>query len=147
MKEDPYLEDQRAHAMDPHVRPINELVDSLRERERWMPYIAPDHGGINARVLSVLRDPGKGTHIDGGSGFLSIENNDETAEAMSVRFAAAGIAISDITPWNSYPWFIDRAPTGPEVRLGVPPLLAIARMMTNLQVVLLHGNEIGRAHV
>ncbi len=127
--------------MDPHVRPINELVDSLREPDRWMPYVAPDHGGVNARVLSVLRDPGKGTYIEGGSGFLSVENNDDTAEAMSLRFAGAGIEISDVTPWNAYPWFIDRTPTTAEIRAGVMPLLDVAKMLTNLQVVLLHGTH------
>src|SRR5215211_5814233 len=66
----------------PHVRPVNELVDELRCRHGrgWMPYVAPWHGGVLARVLSVLRDPGPKTQDGVGSGFLCIENDDPTAE-------------------------------------------------------------------
>jgi hypothetical protein len=38
----------------PHVRPVNELVDDLRDQDGrgWMPHVAPLHGGVTARVLS-----------------------------------------------------------------------------------------------
>ncbi|WP_197683502.1 uracil-DNA glycosylase family protein [Jiangella alkaliphila] len=87
-----------------HVRPINELVDVLRGDGRgWMPYVAPCHGGIEAGMLSVLRDPGPKTQDGTGSGFLCIENDDPTAELQSVAFAAVGIANSDFTPWTPIP--------------------------------------------
>src|SRR5258708_3149377 len=61
----------------PHVRPINEMVDGLRDQDGrgWMPHVAPWHGGVQARVLSVLRDPGPKTADDVGSGFLCVEND------------------------------------------------------------------------
>ena len=49
----------------PHVAPINALVDELRSSshdKKWMPYVAPLHGGIDARMVNILRDPGPMTH-------------------------------------------------------------------------------------
>ena len=43
----------------PHVAPINRWIDELRNPydRGWLPYVAPLHGGTEARVLSILRDP------------------------------------------------------------------------------------------
>lgn len=40
-----------------HVRPINEMVDALRDQDGrgWMPQVAPWRGGVEARALSILR--------------------------------------------------------------------------------------------
>ena len=69
----------------PHVAPINALVDDLRQWGRgWVPYVAPIYGGVNAQMLSVLRDPGPMTDSAGkGSGFLCLENDDAAASAPS----------------------------------------------------------------
>lgn len=91
-----------------HIAPITDLVDHLRNSGQglWAPYVAPMYGGIHARLLSVLRDPGPKTNVDrGGSGFLSMENDDATAERISGLFAEAGIEASEIVPWNAYPWY------------------------------------------
>lgn len=75
-----------------HVRSINEFVDVLRGDGRgWMPHVAPCHGGVEARMLSVLRDPGPKTQASTGSGFLCVENDDPTAELQCVAFASVGI--------------------------------------------------------
>jgi len=101
---------QEADRYAPHVQPVNELVDSLRDDVRgWMPHVAPLHGGTTARVLSVLRDPGPATQDTVGSGFLCIENDDPTAERQLQMFTDVGITAADITPWNAYPWYINAA--------------------------------------
>jgi len=127
----------------PHVRPVNELVDELRCRHGrgWMPYVAPWHGGVLARVLSVLRDPGPKTQDGVGSGFLCIENDDPTAELQCHAFTAAGIAPRDVTPWNAYPWYINRKPTAAERAAGVDPLARLIRLLPHLRVVLLQGRD------
>ncbi|WP_121191619.1 uracil-DNA glycosylase [Motilibacter peucedani] len=129
----------------PHVRPVNELVDRLRDRDGrgWMPHVAPWHGGVEARVLSVLRDPGRATQDGVGSGFLCIENDDPTAERQALAFAQAGIEPRDVTPWNAYPWFKESQtpPTGAELNAGVDPLLELLDLMPHVQVVLLQGKE------
>lgn len=94
--------------MDSHIKPINELVERLRDPDsrRWAPYVAPMHGGTNARILSVLRDLGPKTQDKGGSGFLCVENDDATAENHAELFNRFGIQASDVLPWNAYPWYI-----------------------------------------
>jgi hypothetical protein len=131
---------QQADRYAPHVRPINELVDALRDDTRgWIPHVAPLHGGIAAGVLSVLRDPGPATQDETGSGFLCIENDDPTAERQLQSFSEVGIAPADITPWNAYPWYINAAPKSAQLDAGVAPLLAVLELMPDVRVVFLQG--------
>lgn len=127
----------------PHVRAINEMVDGLRDQDGrgWMPHVAPWHGGVDARVLSVLRDPGPKTQDGVGSGFLCIENDDPTAERQCHAFAEAGIEALDTTPWNAYPWYINRKPNASEQQAGVDPLVRLLALLPDLRVVLLQGGD------
>lgn len=106
-----------------------------------MPYIAPMHGGVDARLLSVLRDPGPMPQAKGGSGFLCWENDDATAEMISQLSADAGIDATDATPWNAYPWYINRAPKPAELEAGVEPLKRLIDLLPRLRVVMLHGGS------
>jgi uracil-DNA glycosylase len=110
-----------------------------------MPYVAPCHGGVGARMLSVLRDPGPKTQDGTGSGFLCIENDDPTAELQSVCFADVGIANMDFTPWNAYPWYINRKPTRTELDAGVDVLFELLGLLPDVEVVLLQGGDAQRA--
>lgn len=146
MVDERFRAEQWQHRYDAHIAEINLFVDELRRipgRES-VPYIAPMYGGVNARLLSVLRDPGPKTQkANEGSGFLCMENNDATAEAISKLFGDAGIDASDIVPWNAYPWYINRAPKAVELNAGVAPLNRIIELLPKLRVVMLHG---GSAH-
>ena len=124
----------------PHIAPINEYIDSIRE-PKWLPYVAPMHGGIDARILTLLRDPGPRTQDVVGSGFLSIENDDPTAEQQGDLLAAVGLTARDVLPWNAYPWYINRVPKAVELELGIDPILELIRLATNLEVVLLQGGS------
>ena len=42
------------------IGPVNLWIDSVVLPDRWMPYIAPIYS-VEARVVTVLRDPGKAT--------------------------------------------------------------------------------------
>ena len=143
MADPAYRAEQEAGVYAPHVRPINELVDQLRDQDGrgWVPYVAPMHGGTRARVLSILRDPGPATQADSGSGFLCIENDDETALRQRNAFSANGIQARDITPWNAYPWYINRKPLAGERDAGAHVLAQLVPLMPDLRVVLLQGNE------
>ncbi|MFI1358091.1 uracil-DNA glycosylase [Streptomyces sp. NPDC020898] len=123
------------------MRAINEMVDELRDQDGrgWMPYVAPWHGGVEARVLCVLRDPGPKTQEGTGSGFLCVENDDATAERQCTGFAEAGIEARDTMPWNAYPWYINRAPNAEERRAGVTILARLLGLLPRLEVVLLQG--------
>jgi len=127
----------------PHVRAINEMVDGLQDQEGrgWLPHVAPWQGGVEARVLSVLRDPGPMVREGTGSGFLCIENDDPTAERQTEAFAAVGLTAQDMTPWNAYPWYINRAPNASELEAGVEPLVRLIALMPRLRVLLLQGAQ------
>jgi hypothetical protein len=131
---------QWEHRFAPHMAPINSYVDRIRAKE-WAPYVAPLHGGIHARVVTILRDPGPATRDDLGSGFICVENDDPTAEKQGVLLASAGMEASDVLPWNAYPWYINRAPNAAELEEGVDPILDLIDLLPNLEVVLLQGGS------
>ncbi|MBT2441789.1 uracil-DNA glycosylase [Streptomyces sp. ISL-36] len=146
MAEEGFRRAQERDRYAPHVRLVNEMVDDLRGHDGrgWMPYVAPWHGGVDARVLSVLRDPGPATQDGTGSGFLCMENDDPTAARQCQAFGDAGIGAGDITPWNAYPWYINRAPTAAEQQAGVAPLKRLIELLPHLRVVLLQGGDAQR---
>lgn len=126
-----------------HVEPINRWIDAELNAtpERGIaPYIPPLHGGVEASVVALLRDPGPMADTDKGSGFLAIENDDATAETMSLLFEAAGIAASDVTPWNAYPWYINAAPTTAQLDAGLVPFAHVLEMVQPRVVLLLGGH-------
>jgi hypothetical protein len=69
MRDPSFRESQLSGVRLPHIAPINALVDELRNEGRgWAPYIAPLYGGIDARMLSILRDPGPAANSETGNG-------------------------------------------------------------------------------
>jgi hypothetical protein len=145
---DPAFRTAQAQAADsdPHIAPINAFVAAISEPdpEGFVPRIAPHHGGTDARVLSVLRDPGPKTQVGRGSGFLSIENDDPTAERQTVLFAEHGIRDRHVLPWNAYPWYINAAPIASEGRVGALVLVELVALLPDLEVVLLQGRDAER---
>lgn len=82
MADPSFAADQRRRRYEGTVGEINRWIDELRDPDGrgWMPHIAPMHAGTDAKVLSILSDPGPGAREDAGSGFLCIESNDRTAD-------------------------------------------------------------------
>jgi hypothetical protein len=143
MRDAGYRADQWALRFDPHVAPINRLVDELgRQAEAGSPpYVAPMYRGVDAPALAVLRDPGPKAGGARGSGFLSVENDDQTAERQCAFFAEAGLDPADVVPWNAYPWYINDRPTRAQLAAGVEPLRRLIELMPRLCVVLLLGKD------
>lgn len=141
MRDAEFKADQIGHHSDPHIKPINEFVARLTDRDGrgWLPRVAPLHGGVDAKILSVLSDPGKATQDGKGSGFLCIENDDQTAETQCRLFDAHGISPRWVLPWNAYPWFIDRAPNAEERNAGAKVLCELIDLLPGLKAVLLQG--------
>lgn len=143
MRDGDYRDDQWAHRYDPHIAPINRLVDDLgRDRpDDRPPYVAPMYRGVDAPVLAVLRDPGPKAAGAQGSGFLSVENDDQTAERQCVFFEQAGLDPADVLPWNAYPWYINAAPNRAQLTAGLDPLRRLVELLPRLRVVLLLGRD------
>jgi hypothetical protein len=143
MAQESYRQRQWTERYAANVAPINGLVDALGEVEGRVrpPYVAPCHGGIDAPILSVLRDPGPKADAADGSGFLCTENDDPTAQAQAELMLEVGLSTADLTPWNAYPWYINRKPTAAELACGIGPLVRVMELMPRLRVVLLQGGE------
>ncbi|OII26000.1 uracil-DNA glycosylase [Frigoribacterium sp. MCBA15_019] len=140
--------DQTARAFTaPHIAPINAFVDSIRDRDGrgWVPYVPPHHGGIDARVISILRDPGPATQLGVGSGFISVENDDPTAERMAHLFDRYGIPVRTVLPRNAYPWYIDAAPSARQSKAGAGVLVELLELTPEVEVVLLQGRDAEKA--
>jgi hypothetical protein len=143
MREAGFREDQWTRRYEPHVAPINRFVDELcTQREESVPYVAPMYGGVNARLLSVLRDPGPMTQeVNRGSGFLCMENDDASAALIHDLFSSAGIDATHVVPWNAYPWYINRAPKAAELERGAVVLALLLDLIPKIRVVMLHGGS------
>lgn len=108
----------------------------------WAPLVGPIHGGVEARILSILRDPGPATQDDdAGSGFLCIENDDASAELQCELLDHAGLVAGELLPWNAYPWYINRKPSTGELLLGLPTILRLLELAPAIEVVVLQGAD------
>jgi hypothetical protein len=144
MRDPQYRQQQWDGRRAPHVAPVNALADRLAAASGQVavPYVAPVSGGVDARVLFVARDPGPKMQAGlAGSGFLSLENDDASAERFAALLDAAGIAVADTLPWNAYPWYINRLPRATELEDGVEPLRELLGLLPRLRVVVLLGGS------
>jgi hypothetical protein len=150
MRDPAFKAEQFAGVHLPHVTEVNQLIESLREPELssggrgWVPYVAPIHGGTEARILSILRDPGPMTHESKGSGMLCVENDDDSAALQCELLASVELTPADLTPWNTYPWYRNDQSSGlrsSQITEGLAPLARLIELMPNLEVVLLQGGE------
>lgn len=141
MRDLAFRADQWARRYEPHVEPLNRLVDELGALDDagHPPYIPPMYRGVEAPALVILRDPGPKAGGAKGSGFLCVENDDQTAERFWHFLDEARIDHGDMVPWNAYPWYINAKPKAVQLAAGVEPLRRIIELMPRLRVVLLLG--------
>jgi len=93
MRDPQYRQQQWDDRWAPHIAPVNALVDELiaSSGQAGVPYVAPIYGGVDARVLFIARDPGPKTQRElDGSGFLSLENDDASAERFATLLDSYG---------------------------------------------------------
>ncbi len=143
------LEDRVALLSTPHHAPLSRFVQELRahlhERHVDVPHLDPLGGGTDARVLYLLEAPGpKAARQHGGSGFVSMDNNDPTAEALYHATLAAGLERRAVVTWNIVPWYVGtgtsiRAVRTDEVREGRAHLRTLIAHLPALRVVVTFG--------
>ncbi|MEO6119129.1 MAG: uracil-DNA glycosylase [Terriglobales bacterium] len=140
---------KRRHAMldRPHMAPLNAYVNSLRRCNLGeVPDFDPLDGGIHARILFLFEKPGPMTAGGRGSGLISRNNDDPTAEACFRFMAKAKIARKLTVTWNVIPWWNDtRKITPSELRAGLACLEELIALLPKLAVVVLVGNKAGLA--
>ncbi|HXC76988.1 MAG TPA: uracil-DNA glycosylase [Candidatus Acidoferrum sp.] len=131
------------------MAPLNEWVRELRARlgaGAIVPWFDPADGGIRARILWLLEAPGpKATKERGGSGIVSCNNNDQTAQNTWETRVEAQVSRLDVVHWNAIPYYLG---TSSRIRSHVPsdvsavgPLMAeLLALLPRLQVVVLGGS-------
>lgn len=147
------LERKFALLRSPHVAPLTDFVERLRatKPEAAVPYFDPTEAGVNARILLLLEAPGRRAALERGSGFVSADNDDQTAQNVWELLREAGIdRTRDSVAWNVVPWYIG---DGTKIRAARADDLAEARdatrellsMLPNVRVVVLLGRPAAKA--
>ena len=138
---------RRASLGAAHMRPLAAHVRDLRRSGGFVPDLDPSDGGTGARLLLLLEKPGPGTDpARGGSGFVSVDNPDPTAEASFRFLREAGIDRSGIAVWNTCPWWNGTIRfTAAERRAGLEVLPAFLDRMPSLRAAVCVGRQAERA--
>lgn len=158
---DPGIRQRRQSMLsEPRIAPLTKFVADLRKRHHpWkVPDFDPRDGGVDATILFLFEKPGPMTDAfrkgKPGSGFVSRNNDDPTAEWTCRFMKCAAIPRCSTLIWNVIPWWdehisfnnADRAVALPELeRL----LWGEPRLLPQLHTVVLVGRtaEKARAHL
>ena len=130
---------------EPRVEALRDWARALeRRRGVVVPQFDPADGGNEARVLLLLEAPGPMTNTSNtrpGSGFISVDNDDQTA--ANVWLARDEVGLHDgVIHWNIVPWYLGtaaRKPTVAELADGAAELLDLMRLLPRLETVVLAG--------
>lgn len=107
----------------PTASPLTDWVDrviatrSAAGLPAEVPYVDPLDAGIEARVLIILEAPGPMTNAFNtvpGSGFISSDNDDATAENLWRAREQSGL-IDGVLIWNAVPWYLGPTKRKPRV--------------------------------
>jgi uracil-DNA glycosylase len=139
---------RRARLGEPHVEPIVRFVRDIRaeRQDESVPDIDPDGGGTRSRALIVLEAPGGKATALGGSGFLSPDNNDQTAANFFALREQAGLPRQFIVHWNIVPWYVGGPGkvgnvTANDIAEGRPYLERLLELLPDVRVVVLMGRK------
>ncbi len=132
-----------------NVRSLNKWVDGLRKKKgkRYgIPYFDPNDGGKNATVLFLLEAPGPQAT---GSGFISRNNNDDTAANMLDFLQKSRFKREETILWNVVPWYVGdgrniRAVTARDHDDAHPYLEELLKLLPDLRTVVLVGKKAQR---
>jgi uracil-DNA glycosylase len=132
----------------PHVAPLSDFVRRLQtERGAVVPWFDPTEAGARARILLLFENPGRRADAAQGSGFISADNDDKSAENMWGFFREAGIGRRrDVVAWNIVPWYLgDERKIGDvtarDIEDARPALLELLSLLPRLRVVVLFGRK------
>lgn len=133
-----------------YMKPLTEFVADLRIEKGKLfqiPDFDPCDGGINAKVLIIAEAPGPKA-IE--SGFVSRNNNDQTAENTNRILLKSGLKREDTIIWNIVPWYLGsggkiRQPKPDEVEAGFRYLSKLMDLLENLQAIVLVGEKAKQA--
>jgi hypothetical protein len=142
---------RRLMLAEPHMTALAGYVDRLRATHPDWEFqdFDPLDGGVDARILFLLEKPGPRTSPTGkkiGSGFISMNNDDPTADAIFGFMMSAGIPRKQTVLWNVIPGWNGTIKIGRrEVRDGIEALMELLPLLPKLCAVVLVGRRAQRA--
>jgi hypothetical protein len=129
----------------PQIQPLVEFVNRLRVRypNGYVPHFDENDGGVDAEILFLFEKPGPKTDpAQGGSGFISQDNNDPTARATKRFLQDAGIDRKKIAIWNTISaWNGTVKLTSEEKHYAVEEFAELLSIMKKLRCLVLVGRE------
>lgn len=131
------------------MRALTEFVDWLRLRPGVeVPDFDPLDGGVEAEVLFLFEKPGPMTAsggAKGGSGFISRNNDDPTADATFRFMLEAGIERRRTAIWNLVPWWNGtRAISYEEQQAGAIACKLLVNLLPKMRCIVLVGARAAR---
>ena len=145
MNSDPdFLAEKIGRIHDLHVAPLNALVEQWRQEGRAVPWVDPDSGGVDSRILFLLESPGPASSAEHGSGVISTDNNDQTAARFWRLSTHAGLDRASYISWNVVPWYISENhksanATAADGREALPYLHQFIQRLPALRIVVVMG--------
>ncbi|WP_166367388.1 uracil-DNA glycosylase [Aeromicrobium camelliae] len=145
------IAERRAQLDRAHIGPLHAWATSVAERTgEKVPAFDPRSGGIQAQVLFLLQDP---SAVADGSGFISIDNNDQTAHNCTKAYEASGLDYQRALHWNVIPWWVKDPDQAHQPRRTFQAqahragtyLVELVGLLPNLELVVLLGKEAQRA--
>ncbi len=138
------IEERRNLLNRPHMEPLARYVETLRKKKGkafQIPDFDPCDGGVQARLLILAETPGPKALR---SGFVSRNNDDETAENTFRVLKKSGLKRPDTLLWNMVPWYLGsgervRKPTPDELKEGMACLRDLLPLLPNLKAIVLAG--------
>ena len=102
-----------------------------------LPSFDPCDGGIHARCLILLQDPGPLVET---TGFVSSDNPDPTAEHLFRALRQAGLRREEWLLWNAFPWPLEkRRPSAADIALAVGEIRRLLEILPRLEAVVFCG--------
>ncbi len=150
---------REARLNEPHVADLTQLVERIRLARgggNSVPWFDPESGGRHAEVLLLFEAPGARAVGSGpvrpnrpGSGFISPDNNDDSAAAVFELESEAGLPRARVLHWNIVPWYVGDGtkirPVNKADRMEAAPWLGeLLELLTDLRVVVLCGEAAQR---
>jgi hypothetical protein len=136
----------------PHIAALTEYATKMRVQSNVeVPDFDPLDGGIEALALFLFEKPGPMTAESrsgkrAGSGFISRNNDDPTAEATCNFMRTAQIPRKLTVIWNVIPWWNGtRKVTGAELREGVGCVKQLIELLPKLRAVVFVGKKAAKA--
>lgn len=144
------LKRKQALRYAPHMAPLAEYVDDLRHErgQDRVPDFDPTEAGTRAPILILAEAPGPRATVErGGSGFVSPDNDDASAETMWRLFAEIGLdRATEVVTWNIVPSYLGddsaiRAATTSDLEAARPAIQRLIGLLPDVRVVLLLGRK------